>query len=264
MFGIAKIGIIGGSGIDDSKIMPDAKKIKVNTPFGATSDLVTVGTTKGVSVVVIPRHGDGHRINPSNINYRANIWALKELGVTHVIAPTACGSLREDIKPGHLIFIDQFIDRTTRRMQTFYEGTEVCHIPMSEPFCPYLRKILVETAKKLDLEFHKKGTMVTIEGPRFSTKAESHLFRNWNCDAINMTTVPECVLARELGIHYQPVAMSTDYDCWHESHEPVTIDMIISIMKKNSENVRKLIMESIPLIKDKADACTESIKTAKL
>jgi 5'-methylthioadenosine phosphorylase len=261
---MVKVGIIGGSGVDDPKIMQDVKKIKVHTPYGSTSDLAVTGKLKGVDAVVIPRHGDGHRIYPSNVNFRANVWAMKELGVTHIIAPTACGSLREEIKPGDLVFIDQFIDRTTKRHQTFYEGVEVCHIPMGEPFCGNLRKMLTDTAKKLNLSHHVKGTMVTIEGPRFSTKAESSLFRSWGCDTINMTTVPECVLAREAGIHYQPIAMSTDYDCWHESEEAVSVEMILATMHKNAENVKKLIVELIPSIKDSIDVCTESIKNAKL
>ena len=259
-----KIGIIGGSGVDDPKIMHDAKKIKVHTPYGSTSDLVVIGKVKGVDVVVIPRHGDSHRINPTNVNYRANIWAMRELGVTHIIAPTACGSLREEIKPGDLVFIDQFIDRTTKRIQTFYEGTEVCHISMAEPFCEKIRKILVGIAKEQKFSHHVKGTIVTIEGPRFSTKAESHLFRSWNCDVINMTTVPECVLAREMGICYQSIAMSTDYDCWRESEEAVSVEMILKTMKGNSEKVKKILVEVISRLKDWECDCKTAIKSARL
>ena len=261
---MVKIGIIGGSGIDNPDILAEKKTIKVHTPYGSTSDLVTVGKLKGVDVVIIPRHGDSHRIYPSNVNFRANVWAMKELGVTHILAPTACGSLREEIKPGHLVFLDQFIDRTTKRHSTFYEGVEVCHIPMAEPFCPKLRKLLAETAEELGIPYHKKGTVVTIEGPRFSTKAESNLFRSWGCDVINMTTVPEVVLAREAGICYASIAMSTDYDCWHETEEPVTIDMILSTMKKNAENVTKIFLAVIPKIKFEECSCKEAIKTARL
>jgi len=257
-----KIGIMGGSGIDDPKIMEDQQRIKKHTPYGSPSDLITTGTIKGVPCVVIPRHGDNQRISPSNVNFRANIWAMKELGVTHILAPTACGSLREQIKPGHLVFIDQFIDRTTRRIQTFYEGQEVCHIPMAEPFCVHLRKLLSETAHSLGMESHGKGTMVTIEGPRFSTRAESHMFRMWGADVINMTSVPEAVLAREASICYQPIAMSTDYDCWHESEESVTFDMILAVMKKNADNVKKLMIETIPKIKHESCHCRDAIKTS--
>ncbi|MBI2663178.1 S-methyl-5'-thioadenosine phosphorylase [Candidatus Woesearchaeota archaeon] len=261
---MVKVGIIGGSGIDNPEIMQDSKKIKVHTPYGSTSDLVMTGKVKGVDVVVIPRHGDSHRIYPSNVNYRANIYAMKELRVTHIIAPTACGSLREEIKPGDLVFIDQFIDRTTKRHQTFYEGVEVCHISMAEPFCNKIRKLLVETAKELNYPYHEKGTMVTIEGPRFSTKAESKLFRSWGCDTINMTTVPEAVLAREAGICYQPIAMSTDYDCWHQSEEKVTTEIILRIMKNNSEKVKQILINVIPKIKDWDCYCKEEIKTSRL
>jgi len=250
--------------VDDPKIMPDAKKTKVHTPYGSISDLAVVGTVRNTPVVVIPRHGDSHRIYPSNVNFRANVWAMKELGVTHLIAPTACGSLREEIKPGDLVFIDQFIDRTSKRHQTFFEGVEVCHISMADPFCDYLRKLFSETAANLKIPHHKKGTMVTIEGPRFSTRAESNLFRSWGCDTINMTTVPECVLAREVGIHYQPIAMATDYDCWHETEEQVSVEMILRTMQENAENVKKLMIEVIPLIKDIKDNCSESFKSARL
>lgn len=259
---MVKIGIIGGSGIDDPGILDNIQKIKKHTPYGAISEKITLGDLKGTPCVIIPRHGDSHRINPSNVNYRANIWAFKELGVTHIIAPTACGSLREQIKPGHLVFIDQFIDRTSKRSMTFYEGQEVCHISMAEPFCHQLRSILKETATHLSLHFHEKGTMVTIEGPRFSTKAESHMFRSWGADVINMTTVPEVVLAREIGICYSAIAMSTDYDCWHESEEPVTLDMVLAVMKKNADDVKKLLVNTIPKIKFEECSCKEACKSS--
>ena len=261
---MVKIGIIGGSGVDDPQIMPDAKKNKVHTPYGATSDLVVTGTIGGVDAVVIPRHGDSHRVYPTNVNYRANVWAMKELGVTHIIAPTACGSLREEIKPGDLIFIDQFIDRTTKRHQTFYEGHEVCHISMAEPFCPKARTLLISEAEKLKIPYHKKGTMVTIEGPRFSTKAESNLFRSWGCDTINMTTVPEAVLAREAGICYQPIAMATDYDCFLEDREPVTVQQILDVMHKNADNVKKLLKAIAPALSDWECDCKVEITRARL
>ncbi len=257
-----KIGIIGGSGVDDPDILKDKKRQKIHTPYGPTSDLVTTGRIQGVDVVIIPRHGDSHRIYPSNVNFRANIWAMKQLGVTHILASTACGSLKEDIKPGDFVFVDQFIDRTTRRHQTFYEGHEVCHIPMAEPFCADLRKILADTAKELNIPYHKSGTVITIEGPRFSTKAESKLFRQWGADVINMSTVPEVVLAREAGICYAAIAMSTDYDCWHESEESVTIDMIMTTMKNNAENVKKIFLKAVPKIKNDHCSCHDAIKFA--
>jgi len=260
---MAKIGIIGGSGLDDPKIMKGAKDIEVDTPFGKPSSALTVGKIENIDVVILARHGKKHTIYPTGVNYQANIRALKEQGCTHIIVTTACGSLREEIKPRDFIFIDQFIDRTTKRKSTFYEKDHVAHIPMSEPFCQDLRNLLGETADELNLSNHKKGTVVTIEGPRFSTKAESNLFRSWNADVINMSTVPEVVLAREAGICYASVAMSTDYDVWHESEEDVNIEMVLKIMKQNAENVKKLILKTIPKIKDNPECkCRQDIKTA--
>lgn len=260
---MVKIGIIGGSGFDDPKIMDHPVSTKVHTPYGAPSEKPVEGLVRGTACVVIPRHGDSHRISPTNVNYRANIWAMRELGVTHIIAPTACGSLREEIKPGHLVFIDQFIDRTTKRVQTFYEGQQVMHIPMAEPFCTALRQTLINVAESLGIAHHKKGMIVTIEGPRFSTKAESRMFRMWGADTINMTTVPEVVLAREAGMHYAAIAMSTDYDCWKEGEE-VSIDMILRTMKQNASNTKKIILEAIPKIADLDDSCTKDWKVSSL
>ena len=262
MIQIIKIGIIGGSGLEDPKILKDAKDIPANTRFGNPSSYLTAGKISDVDVVILSRHGKKHSIMPGNVNYRANIMALKELSCTHIIATTACGSLRKEIKPGHFVFCDQFIDRTTKRASTFYDADKVCHIPMAEPFCQKLRIILAETAKEMKLDYHKKGTVVTIEGPRFSTKAESHMFRQWNADVINMSTVPEAVLAREAGICYAIVAMSTDYDCFMEDRLPVTIDEVLKVMKQNADNVKKLLVEVIPKIKYADCQCKEDIKTS--
>jgi 5'-methylthioadenosine phosphorylase len=254
------IGIIGGSGFDDPRILKNIERVKMHTPYGATSDLIITGSLQGVDVVIISRHGQNHRIVPSNVNFRANIWAMRDLGVTQVLATTAVGSLREEIKPGQLVFPDQFIDRTTKRTATFFEGNEVCHISMADPFCPKLRTTFCEAAEKLGLEYHGKGTVVTIEGPRFSTRAESRMFRQWGGDIINMSTVPEVVLAREAGLCYGTVAMSTDYDCWHESEESVTWEMIAAVMKKNVENVERLLLAVIPHIDFTDCACKEAVK----
>jgi 5'-methylthioadenosine phosphorylase len=254
-----KIGIIGGSGLDDKLNMTDVKQVKVHTPYGATSDLVTTGRIGQTEVVAIARHGANHRIMPSLVNYRANIWALRELGATRVIATTACGSLREEIKPGHLVFIDQFIDRTTKRSQTFYEGTQVCHIPMAEPFCPELRKLLADAARQLKLDHHNGGAMVTIEGPRFSTKAESRMFRLWGGDVINMSTVPEVVLAREAGLCYASVAMCSDYDCWHETKESVSIEIVLKTMSVNADNVNRLLQTVLPMIGEPRCDCSKTV-----
>ncbi|XP_034823129.1 S-methyl-5'-thioadenosine phosphorylase isoform X1 [Pan paniscus] len=229
-----RIGIIGGTGLDDPEILEGRTEKYVDTPFGKPSDALILGKIKNVDCVLLARHGRQHTIMPSKVNYQANIWALKEEGCTHVIVTTACGSLREEIQPGDIVIIDQFIDRTTMRPQSFYDGSHscargVCHIPMAEPFCPKTREVLIETAKKLGLRCHSKGTMVTIEGPRFSSRAESFMFRTWGADVINMTTVPEVVLAKEAGICYASIAMATDYDCWKEHEEAmIKFQMILS------------------------------------
>ncbi|MEM2112005.1 MAG: S-methyl-5'-thioadenosine phosphorylase [Candidatus Bathyarchaeia archaeon] len=260
---MVKIGIIGGSGLEDPKILKEAKEVEVETVYGKPSSALSLGKIKGVDVVLLSRHGKKHTIMPTNVPYQANIWALKDTGCTHILATTACGSLREEIKPGDFVFIDQFIDRTTKRKSTFYEKDIVCHIPMAEPFCPNLRKLLYEQAKKLGFKCHEKGTVVTIEGPRFSSRAESHMFRQWGGDVINMTTVPEVVLAREAGLHYATIAMPTDYDCWKPGEEAVDVSMVLKTFKANAEKVQKLLIETIPHIIDYDNCrCTKDIETA--
>jgi 5'-methylthioadenosine phosphorylase len=249
-----RVGIIGGSGMDDPRLMKDMKEKKVKTRYGNPSSPLTIGRIDGVDTVVLARHGKDHSIYPTGVNFRANLFALKKEGCTHILATTAVGSLREKIKPGHLVFVDQFIDFTRHRTLTFHDE-KVIHTPMSEPFCRNLRSLLTGSAKELKLNHHRKGTVITIEGPRFSTKAESHMFRAWGADVINMSTVPEVILARELGICYQTIAMSTDYDCWKEGEEPVTWEMILSIMKNNAENVRKLLLKTITKIKNAGCEC---------
>jgi len=244
------------------KILKDVKEISATTKFGNPSSNLIKGKISNVEVVIVSRHGKKHTIMPSNVNFRANISALKEQGCTHIIATTACGSLREEIKPGHLVFCDQFIDRTTKRHQTFYDSDKVCHIPMAEPFCAKLRKLLSETSAEIGLKHHKKGTIITIEGPRFSTKAESHMYRQWKADVINMSTVPEVVLAREAGICYAIVAMSTDWDVWKEHEDGVNIEMILKVMHQNAENVKKLLVATIPKINYVDCRCREDIKTS--
>ncbi len=260
---MVKIGIIGGSGLEDPNILKDAKEIEVITKYGGPSSKLALGKIGGVDVVILSRHGRTHSISPTNVNNRANIMALKGQGCTHILAATACGSLREEIKPGHFVFVDQFIDRTSKRHQTFYdENKGVCHIPMAEPFCPKLREKLVEAAKELNFDFHEKGTVVTIEGPRFSTKAESRMFQLLGGDVVNMSTVPEAVLAKEAGLCYQAIAMSTDYDCFIETEEYVTIEMVLATMKTNAENVKKLWLNVIPKIRGDSCDCGKHIKTA--
>lgn len=252
-----KVGIIGGSGLDDPDILKGAKEVAVETPYGNPSSVLTCGLIDGVEAVILARHGKDHSIYPSGVNFRANIYALKEQGCTHILAATAVGSLRREIEPGHLVFPDQFIDFTRRREGTFFDNGLVVHTPMAEPFCPNLRALLAATAGDLGIAFHSNKTVVTIEGPRFSTRAESHMFRSWNADVINMSTVPEVNLAREQKMHYASVAMSTDYDCWHEEEEAVTWEMIVATMKENAHNVIRLFTTVIPKIKAYADVCNQ-------
>jgi len=241
-----KIGIIGGSGMSDPKLIGNPKATEMETPYGKPSDALLSGIINDTEVVVLARHSKEHSIIPTMVPYRANIWALQKIGCTHILATTACGSLREDMIPGDMVFIDQFIDWTKLRKLSFFED-EVVHTPMSEPFDSHMREKLIETAKKLGVRHHNKGIMVTIEGPRFSTKAESFMFRSLGADLVNMSTVPEASLANELGIPYQSIAMVTDYDCWKENEEPVTHEMVLKTMKENAENVISLITNVVSL-----------------
>jgi len=242
-----KIAIIGGSGLDDPQIMAGAEEIEVETPFGRPAAALVVGEIGGREVVVLARHGKDHSIMPTKVPFQANVWALKKIGCSHILATTACGSLKEEIKPKDLVFPDQFIDFTKRRRLTFYED-KVVHTSMAEPFCPDLRRLLAETAKDLALSYHDKGTVITIEGPRFSTRAESRLFRGFGADIVNMSTVPEVILANEVGLRYAAIAMATDYDAWKEGEEAVTWEMILKRMKANAAKVKKLLLAVIPKI----------------
>jgi len=252
---MVKIGIIGGSGLDNPKILKQVSEIEVETPYGRPTSVLTCGVIEGVEVVIIARHGENHSIFPSKVNFRANIWALKEQGCTHILATTAVGSLREEIQPSHLVFPSQFIDHTKKRELTFFDEDVVIHTPMAEPFCSNLIEMCSSSAERMKIPFHKNKTVITIEGPRFSTKAESHMFRSWNADVINMSTVPEVNLAREKKMHYAAVAMSTDYDCWREGEESVTWEIIVKTMQKNAENVIRLFLDVIPKIRGYDDIC---------
>ncbi|XP_060782641.1 S-methyl-5'-thioadenosine phosphorylase [Neoarius graeffei] len=248
-----KIGIIGGSGLDDPDILEGRTERYVETPFGKPSDALILGKIRDVECVLLARHGRKHSIMPSNVNYRANIWALKEEKCTHILATTACGSMKEDIKPGDIVLIDQFIDRTTKRAQTLYDGElssppGVSHIPMAEPFCSRTREVLSEAVRSLGVSFHESGTMICIEGPRFSSRAEALMFRQWGADVINMTTVPEVVLAKEAGLCYAAVAMVTDTDCWKEHAEEVSVDKVMKTMKENANKASSILLTAIPLI----------------
>ncbi|MFH2095295.1 MAG: S-methyl-5'-thioadenosine phosphorylase [Bacteroidota bacterium] len=245
------IGIIGGSGLENPDILKNPERIETDTPYGKPSSGLVKGTICGKEVVILSRHGFDHSIPPTLVNNRANIWTLREAGCSAILATTACGSLREEIGRGHIVFPDQFIDFTRLRKLTYFEeftAGELKHTPMADPFSPSLRKSLIEAAEDLKLNFHRKGTVITIEGPRFSTRAESHMFRQWGGDVINMSTAPEVILANELGISYAAIAMSTDYDCWKEDEEPVTWEDVISVFHKNVNNVTGLIVRAIEKI----------------
>ena len=254
----AKLAVIGGTGVYDPEIIEEAREVKVHTPYGAPSDLITIGKYKGRDVAFIPRHGKGHHIPPHRINNRANIWALKKLGVERLVASSAVGSLRADYEPGDFVITDQFIDRTKGRPDTFYEGGQLCHISSADPVCPQLHDFFVNHAQKLGLRVHPKGTYVCIQGPRFSTRAESSLFRQWSADLVGMTIYPECVLSREAEICYVSVAMVTDYDVWAE--KPVSTMEIIETMRENSAKFKRLIMEALPEIpEDHSCGCGEAL-----
>ncbi len=245
-----KIGIIGGSGLDDAPFFKNEKKIEIKTPFGKPSSTIKEGEIQDQKVITLARHGRKHNIIPSNVNYRANIWALKELGCRYILATTAVGSLREKIKPGHIVLPNQFIDFTRNRKSTFFNENKVIHTPMAEPFNKEISKLVINVADSIGIKAHKNKTVITIEGPRFSTKAESHMFRSWGADIINMSSCPEVALANEIGLHYVSIAMSTDYDCWKEDEETVSWELIQKIMKDNSGNVLNIIQKAIPIIKD--------------
>jgi len=244
------IGIIGGSGLDDPGILKDVKIEQTDTPFGKPSAPLSRGRIGNADVVLLPRHGNQHQYSPTQVNNRANIHALKEAGANHILATTACGSLRRKIDRGHFVIVDQFIDFTRFRKNTFFDTFEdgARHTAMSEPFDADLRKALFATSIELGYPTHDGGTVVTIEGPRFSTRAESHMFRAWGADIINMSTAPEAMLANEAEIPYAAVAMSTDYDCWKEDEEPVSWEEILAVFNQNADRVKTLLINAIQRI----------------
>jgi 5'-methylthioadenosine phosphorylase len=249
---MAKVGIIGGSGLENPDIIRSPVEKNADTPFGAPSSPLICGMLDGTEIVILSRHGRYHTIPPSKVNNRANIFALKENGCTHIISTTACGSLREEIDRGDLVIPDQFIDFTRHRQSTFFEEFEpgkMNHTPMADPFDKTLRDLIISTASRIDVPVHKSGTMITIEGPRFSTRAESRMFRIWGADVINMSVAPEVTLANELGIPYAAIAMSTDYDCWKEDEEPVSWEEVIKVFNSNVSKVLQLLEAVIPEVR---------------
>jgi len=242
------LAFIGGSGVYKVEELKNQKWIKINTPWGPPSDKILTGTVDNNKVLFLPRHGRSHIYNPSEINYRANIYALKKLGATDIISLSACGSLKEELSPGTFILVDQFIDRTIARKKTFFEEGIVAHVPMSNPTSKSIRKACAEVLRELKIKYKNKGTYIAIEGPQFSTKAESENYRKQKIDVIGMTNMPEAKLAREAEIRYATVAMVTDYDCWHSKHDEVDVEKIIQILNKNSKNAKSLVKNVINVL----------------
>ncbi len=260
----AKIGVIGGSGFYNIPGIEDVEEITVDTPFGKPSDAVTIGKLEGVNVAFLPRHGRGHTVTPGELNSRANIYALKSLGVERIISVTACGSFREELAPGDLVIPDQIVDRTKGRPTSFFGGGIVAHVLLAEPFCPDLSSLLYKTAGDVGgVTVHQGGTFLTMEGPAFSTRAESLLHKSWGLDIIGMTAAPEAKLAREAEICYAAVAGVTDYDCWKDDDEPRTIGEILATLKQNTDTIREIIKRAVAAVKqERTCACASALQTA--
>ena len=256
------MGIIGGSGIYEIDGLSDKRWLDVKTPYGEPSDQLMVGQLDGQKIVFLPRHGRGHKISPSEINYRANVYALKSIGVAEIISVSAVGSLRENLSPGMFVIVDQFVDRTFVRKKTFFESGVVAHVSMAHPVCNRLGNHLEQAAISAGLNVVRGGTYLVMEGPQFSTLAESEMYRAWNCDVIGMTNMPEAKLAREAEICYASVAMVTDYDCWHPNHNNVTVEQIIKVLTVNADNARSLVKAVAPKIYTDATAEYCSCRTA--
>ena len=251
---MSKLGIIGGSGLYNMEGLEDSKWVKVNTPWGSPSDEILKAKMKGKEIFFLPRHGRGHKINPSNINFRANIDALKQLGVTDILSMSAVGSLKENLEPGKFVIVDQFIDRTFARVKTFFDKEIVAHVSMAKPTSPGLMKTCEKVLKKLNIPFQKGGTYLVMEGPQFSTLAESNLYRSWGLDVIGMTNMPEAKLAREAEIRYASVAMVTDFDCWHPDHAAVSVEQVIKTLLSNAEKAKKVVAEVLMSFEEDIDA----------
>ncbi len=259
---MVKIGIIGGSGLYELDELENIEEIDVNTPFGKPSDKYIKGELFGKTLIFLPRHGRGHRIPPHKLNFRANIYGFKILGVERIISISAVGSMKEDIKPGDMVVVSQFIDRTWGRDSTFFEDGIVAHISFADPVCPELSEILYEASKKVVKTTHKNATYLCINGPQFSTKAESYLYRAWGVDVIGMTNVNEAKLAREAEICYSTLALATDYDCWKEDNI-VNVEEVVKTLLKNVENAKKIIVEAVKMIDEKRNChCKDALKFA--
>jgi 5'-methylthioadenosine phosphorylase len=259
----AKVGVIGGSGLYEMEGMTEIEKVKLGTPFGEPSDAIVLGNLGGVRVAFLPRHGEGHRISPSELPAKANIYALKSLGVERIISINAVGSLREEIEPLDVVIPDQLIDCTKGRASTFFTDGIVGHISFSEPFCPVLSQLSFEAGNKVGAKVHKGNTCLVVEGPQLSTRAESRLYCSWGADIIGMTALPEAKLAREAEICYVALALVTDYDCWHPTYESVTTDMILTNLREGVDIVKRILKLLLPSIPQKRDcACASALKYA--
>jgi 5'-methylthioadenosine phosphorylase len=256
------VGILGGSGVYELDGLADARWEKVESPFGAPSDELLFGELHGVSLVFLPRHGRGHAIPPSDVNYRANIDALKRAGVTDLLSLSACGSLREGLSPGTFVLVDQFIDRTFGRARSFFESGLVAHVSMARPVCRRLGEALEEAALEVGVPAVRGGVYLAMEGPQFSSLAESELYQGWGCDVIGMTNMPEAKLAREAELCYASVAMVTDYDCWHPDHDHVQVTDIIRVLTSNAAHARGLVANVVPKLAERPNPCPEGCNTA--
>ncbi|MBA7625982.1 S-methyl-5'-thioadenosine phosphorylase [subsurface metagenome] len=259
----AKIGVIGGTGLYDIEGLTDIEEVNIDTPFGKPSDTITIGKLGGVGIAFLPRHGRGHCISPTELPVRANIYALKSLGVEHIIAVSSAGSFKQEIMPGDLVIPDQLIDRTRSRVNSFFGEGIVVHIPFAEPFCSILCQVLYESAKETGAIVHPTGTYVAMEGPAFSTRAESRLYRSWGADIIGMTALPEAKLAREAEICYAIIGCVTDYDSWMERSEPITIDVILNVLRQNIDTAKKIIKLAVSRIPEERNCgCATALETA--
>ncbi|WP_434044543.1 MULTISPECIES: S-methyl-5'-thioadenosine phosphorylase [Sorangium] len=256
------LGVLGGSGLYQIDGLSDVTWRKVPSPFGDPSDELCFGTLHGHRVVFLPRHGRGHRIPPSEINFRANIDALKRSGVTDVLSLSAVGSLREDLPPGTFVVVDQFIDRTFARQKSFFSTGVVAHVSMARPVCPRLGDAVMAACEGLDIDVRRGGKYVVMEGPQFSSLAESELYRSWGCDVIGMTNMPEAKLAREAELCYATVAMVTDFDCWHQDHDAVSVDQVVSVLQRNADSARALVRNVVPLLGSHQGPCRHGCQTA--
>ncbi|USG62346.1 S-methyl-5'-thioadenosine phosphorylase [Sneathiella marina] len=256
------IGVIGGSGVYELEGLSDTRWRKVESPFGDPSDELFFGNLGGVEMVFLPRHGRGHKIPPAAINYRANIDAMKRAGVTEIISVSACGSFEEQLSPGTFVIVDQFIDRTIDRKKSFFGTGLVAHVSLAHPVCSRMGDILEDAAKNEGIKVHRGGTYLAMEGPQFSSLAESELYRSWGCQVIGMTNMPEAKLAREAEICYATVAMVTDYDCWHPDHDNVDVSAIITVLLQNSENARRLVRSVAPDLSKRTHFCSAGCHNA--